>query len=283
MGCGGSKASADGVRTSGVVLKKGSGPSAATASASATKLQSRVRGKAARERVENMRHPCMNYRVNMKAEEFGTCMCGWPKKDHTPEALAKKATEHKSPKKIVSDNVLRDRMMDSPLRSGKCACERYQVNMQAVEFGQCVCGEPKANHSAAALAAGEATKVAKVDDAEVRARMVQRQKADCLRYEVAMGESGFGTCVCGRPRAEHSEAALAAGASKGGSPKRVEVRKTFAKTAAWCDRETIECAHYVVDLDPDVPFGQCKNCGFPKAKHADAALFVGRPRAETAP
>ena len=42
--------------------------------AAATRLQASIRGKADRLRVENLKHPCTNYRINMKAETFGTCI-----------------------------------------------------------------------------------------------------------------------------------------------------------------------------------------------------------------
>lgn len=50
-----------------------------------------------------------------------------------------------------------------------------------------------------------------------------------------------------------------------------DVRKSFVTTAAWEERETIECAKFELDLDPNAPFGVCK-CGAPKAKHSEAAL-----------
>ena len=52
----------------------------------ASKLQAIARGKTDRAKVELMKHPCDEYRVNMKSETFGTtCICGWAKSEHAPE------------------------------------------------------------------------------------------------------------------------------------------------------------------------------------------------------
>ena len=54
----------------------------------ATRLQAASRGKAGREIAENKKHACCNYRVNMKADNFGECLCGWMKASHSEDALA---------------------------------------------------------------------------------------------------------------------------------------------------------------------------------------------------
>jgi hypothetical protein len=148
-----------------------------------------------------MKRPCDHYRIDMQAKEFGRCVCGWAKMAHSNEALSKKVSEPKSPKK-VDEEELRRRMS----QKGYCACERYEVNLLSDSFGECICGQPKAAHSPAALSAGEAAKAQVVDAEEVRARMLSNQKvAECRKYEVMMGDDvAFGTCVCGRPRGEPS-------------------------------------------------------------------------------
>jgi hypothetical protein len=342
MGCAGSK-KADGVAVDDVKLVKKPQESEAEKAAKAAKaeelkqqaaackLQAIHRGNADRYKVELMKHACDNYRVNMQAEEFGQCMCGWAKAAHTPEALAKKGKKEAMRK--VGSQELRDKFV----KKEKCSCERYEVNMQSANFGECVCGEAKSEHTAEALAAGEQAKAARVDSAEMRSKFVQKETAACKKYEVLMGDNSvsFGTCVCGRPRAEHSEAALAAAAGggkgttrmdsgevrakfvqkeyaeceeyevlvgdnsvafgtcvcgrprsehspdalqagankagKSGKRESAEVRKGFAKTAAWSDREVCDCKSYKVDMDPGVPFGQCV-CGQPKAMHSDEAI-----------
>jgi len=363
MGCGGSKAKDDVVDTADVKITKdptveeakklAAADEAAAASAAKTeqeqkaalaaheaqaaaegaaaaKLQSLARGKKDRERVELMKHACDHYRVNMQAETFGECMCGWPKAAHTAEALAKKTDREKTVRRVNSTE-LRGKMAVKD----KCPCARYIVNMESPNFGECMCGQPKANHTAEALSAGEVTKAARVDSMEVRAKFVQKDKAQCERfepdlsaeagfgmcvcgaaradhsevalaaaaatkavqrvesgelrsqfaqkatadcemYEVLMGDNSvaFGTCVCGRPRAEHSQKALDAATTRTTTNKRrdsTEVRKGFAKTAAWADREVVECVKFELDLSPEAAFGTCV-CGAPKAKHSDAAL-----------
>ena len=185
----------------------------------ATRLQAIQRGRSSKQRVELLKHACDHYCIDMQAKEFGTCICGWPKLAHTNDALSKKVAEPRSSKKVDAEE-LRQRMT----QKGYCACERYQINLQSASFGECICGEPKANHSPAALSAGEAAKAQVVDSEEVRARMVSNQKvAECRKYEVLMGDKvAFGTCVCGRPRGEHSEAALAAGVERRSRSQRLE-------------------------------------------------------------
>jgi len=241
----------------------------ALAEASAKKVQAIVRGNADRVKVELMKHACGHYRLNTQADTFGECMCGWPKGAHSAEAFTKKAA--KPEVKKVGSVELREKMT----RKEYCRCERYAVNLASANFGECQCGEPKARHSPEALAS-EAAKATRVDSEEARAKMVQKEYAECTEYQVLMGDNSvaFGTCVCGRPRAEHSEAALQAGAEKAGKAKRQEsgeVRAGFEKTAAWEDRQTVDCPKYILDMDPNAPFGQCM-CGQPKALHSDAAI-----------
>lgn len=81
-------------------------------------MQSAARGKRDREKVELMKHPCDHYRVNMQAETFGECMCGWPKAAHTAEALAKKVEKEKTVRRVNSED-LRDKM--GMLRSNRPA------------------------------------------------------------------------------------------------------------------------------------------------------------------
>ena len=139
--------------------------------AAAVALQSVCRGNKDRAQVELMKHACGNYRVNMQAETFGECMCGWPKSAHTAEALAKKVDEKVEVKRVNSED-LRGKLQ----AKHTCSCERYVVNMQSDNFGECMCGQPKAAHSAAALSAGEVSKMARVASGDVRAKFVQKQK-----------------------------------------------------------------------------------------------------------
>jgi len=83
--------------------------------------------------------------------------------------------------------------------------------MNAEVFGACLrCHFPKAGHTEKALK-GSSKALKKRGSAELRKKMVQRQMADCKEFRVNMDPSlPFGTCMCGRPRAEHTEAALCA-------------------------------------------------------------------------
>jgi len=107
------------------------------------------------------------------------------------------------------------------------ACPSYAIDMNAAVFGSCIrCGFAKSGHTQKALKGGKAA-LKKRGSGELRAKMVQRAKASCLEFRVNMDPSlPFGTCMCGRPRAEHTEAALAADSEKG-SGKRM-VRKASA-------------------------------------------------------
>jgi hypothetical protein len=177
--------------------------------------------------------------------------------------------------KKMGSEELRGKMLQKEF----CACERYEVNMNAANFGECVCGVAKAEHTATALAAGEQAKAARVDSADVRAKFVQKETCSCERYEVLIGDNSvaFGTCVCGRPRTEHSEAALAAGATLGGKgttrQDSAEVRAKFVQ------KEYADCEEYVVLTgDNSAAFGTCV-CGRPRAEHSPEALFAGEDKA----
>jgi len=148
---------------------------------------------------------CEKYMVNMQSASFGECTCGQPKSAHSPAALA---SEEKTKMDRVNSTELRSKMV----QRDKCACEKYVVNMEAKTFGECICGEPKANHTAEALAAGEKSKAALKAEDEVRSKMVQHGNyCDCDVYEIDMCAEVFGTCVCGEPKNKHSPAALEAG------------------------------------------------------------------------
>ena len=239
---------------------------AAKEAKAATMVQAAVRGHADRAMVELMKHACGHYRVNMQAENFGDCQCGWPKAAHSADAF--KAREKTKPPERVGSAELRARM----LQKDKCACERYQVNMASANFGECMCGRPKADHTTAALSAGEKAVAVRVDSADARAKMVKREMADCLCYEVKMGDNSvaFGTCVCGRPRAEHTEAALTAKTGTGTTRRdSAEVRKKFVqKQYAGCDRYEVKLG------DNSAAFGTCA-CGKLRAEHSPEALAAG--------
>lgn len=236
---------------------------AAKQATAATLLQAAVRGKAGRDRFELMKHPCNNYRVNMAAATFATCFCGWAKAAHSEEALAcgRRSTK-KDLASFVSPTALRERFIQRELAT----CKVYRVNMNSINFGECLCGVAKVGHTPAALAAGDSAKPnAAVDEVELRKKFVQRAKVTCTRYRVNVTAENTGECVCGAARNEHTDAALAAG-EKGGNAAvdEVELRKKFAQ------RAKVECTMYVVDMNAQI-FATCV-CGAPRSEHSDAAL-----------
>eukprot|EP00967_Tisochrysis_lutea_P065219 scaffold84724_cov30-Tisochrysis_lutea.AAC.2 len=158
-----------------------------------------------------------------------------------------------------------------------CNCPVYVMDLQAANFGACSCGEPRDRHTAEAIAAGapkatpgKGTNKAKEEE-ELRERMTSREMADCVYFEVDMDPSvPFGQCRCGRPKAEHTAAALS-GAAKAGlaAAKKRDDEVVRAQMAA---RDVRGCDHYVLDMDPSAQFGHCANCGLAKSEHSDKAI-----------
>lgn len=74
---------------------------------------------------------------------------------------------------------------------------RYVVNMHSANFGECMCGEAKANHSPEALSAGEVSKATRADSTEVRSKFVRKKKVDCQRYEADINAAAFGEQAAG--------------------------------------------------------------------------------------
>lgn len=283
MGCGGSKKSADVADPGDVTLQAGdapekkppekepepevpAGPPPPTAEEiaatnAATRLQACTRGATSRKEVNAMggKHaePCKRYRVNVSAANFGDCICGWPKAAHSAAALDSKAAtgKRRDSKELKARQIKKD-IAD---------CEKYVINMEAATFGDCICGRPKADHSDAAL--GTKSGLKRVDSGELRKKFVQKEMADCKVYRVNMESANFGECICGQPKAEHTDEALKASEAtrKGESEEEVRARMT--------SKEKVDCMQYRIDMDPSAPFGQCL-CGAPKEKHC-APAFKG--------
>jgi len=135
----------------------------------------------------------------------------------------------------------------------KADCTEFRVNMDpSLPFGTCMCGRPRAEHTAAALAAKSGMGTTRADSGELRKKMVQREKADCTEFRVNMDPSlPFGTCMCGRPRAEHTDAALATDAA----PKAL-VRKQSAEVRREMEaRQEVCIAIETQGAKTDVTFG----------------------------
>jgi hypothetical protein len=212
------------------------------------KMQAASRGKFAREKAKNLKEPCVHFLINIRADRDNECMCGWLKSEHKEEAMinARRGSKWELLKNatLINSNELRSRFVQKT----KAACEKYEVNMQSINFGECICGLPRGEHSALALLAGGIKKDAgmgQVESAELRGRFVQKMYAPCTKYVVDMGASAVGMCVCGEPRANHSPSALKASVAEKTVVKidAEQVRKSFVQ------KEKVGCAKYEVNLE----------------------------------
>lgn len=222
--------------------------------------------------VKEDHKPCLNYRVNMSAANFGDCKCGFAKDMHDAAAFASGAKAKKAER---SSKELRDEYTHKQYAD----CAKYTVNLASANFGECMCGRPKAEHSPEALAknaeAGKVAGTTRQDSGEVRERFTQKVKVSCTRYEPNLTAGDFGVCKCGAKRVDHTDAALAAdtGAKAATQQDADQVRAGFVKKAM------ADCAKFELNMDPSAPFGTCI-CGRPRAEHTDAALAAdGGPRA----
>ena len=289
MGCGGSKKADDVADPSAVTLEGGAAPPAKkpvkapsagqlakqkaeeerlekAQAAAAVKVQARARGAKGRAAAvaERAKYPCKQYRVNVAAENFGDCLCGFPKAEHKASAFEKNTAEPARAKRVNSADA-REKMMQKE----KVACKKYVVNMESANFGECVCGAKRDDHTAEALAAGTkgGPKHGERDSAEVRAGFVQKEFVECKKYVVNMESANFGECVCGAKRDDHSPAALAA-ATKGG-PKHGQ-RNSADVRGGFLQKEYCACEKYVVNME-SANFGECV-CGEPRDHHSPEAL-----------
>lgn len=78
--------------------------------------------------------PCDDYRLDLLGENFGDCKCGFPKNEHSAEALSRKKTVLNKANQLA--------------RSGSVACSSYQVDLYGATDGDCKCGFPKSAHVA---------------------------------------------------------------------------------------------------------------------------------------
>lgn len=79
--------------------------------------------------------PCDDYRLDLLGANFGDCKCGFPKNEHSAEALSRKKTVLNKANQLA--------------RSGSVACSSYQVDLYGATDGDCKCGFPKSAHSSA--------------------------------------------------------------------------------------------------------------------------------------
>ena len=148
--------------------------------------------------VQRERAPCVKYVVNLEGRVQGECMCGRPRAEHTQDALAGDVARSS----LLSSPELREKFVKKELAD----CIQYVVNMQSSRFGECICGRLRAEHTRAALTANSSRAANIADEEKVRLSFIQREVVDCERYELDMAPGvPFGQCVCGQPKAKHSE------------------------------------------------------------------------------
>ena len=202
---------------------------------------------------------CKHYAISMTAATFGDCKCGWPKSAHSVASRRMAVAPTGSPggsawgspgvgkvrgggggnRRSIALFMAQGAEGDAPTPSpakklggsasagARAACGQYRVDMTAARFGDCVCGQPKLDHSMASIQSGAGGALASHDTpvdlrhpgggrAARRAalqRMVQDKLEDedaceCEAYRVDMTAARFGDCVCGQPKVRHSQAAL---------------------------------------------------------------------------
>ena len=111
---------------------------------------------------------------------------------------------------------------------------------------------------------------------ELRARLTYKEKASCTMYRVNLLSPNFGECMCGLPRASHSDEALKESAQQKGGAGRTTRRDENELRRKFVQREVVDCTRYEVDMSPGVQYGVCK-CGKPRAEHSDRALQGSKP------
>merc|ERR1719159_262948 len=143
------------------------------------------------------------------------------------------------------------------VQRAKADCTEFRINMDpSLPFGTCMCGRPRAEHTEAALAVKGGMGTTRANSAELRAKMVQRTKADCTEFRINMDPSlPFGTCMCGRPRAEHTEAALCADADTNSGKRLVRKNSADVRQMMEAKQEEIGTAVETQGAKTTVAFG----------------------------
>ena len=168
---------------------------------------------------------------------LGYCACGFPKDEHT-------------------------------------VCDEYRVGLEARTFGDCRCGFAKEHHASSAISTRLRSSQRESED-DLRARFTQKEKASCLMYRVNLQSASFGECLCGLPKASHSDEALKQNAEKRHSTGMTTRRDENELRSKFVQREYAECANYEIDMAPGVQYGMCR-CGKPRAEHSARALQGGK-------
>ena len=125
-----------------------------------------------------------------------------------------------------------------------------------------------------APASGRSSQRESEDD--LRVRFTHKEKASCTMYCVNLLSASFGECLCGLPKAGHSDEALKQNAQQKGGAGRTTRRDENELRSKFVQREYVECTNYEVDMAPGVQYGMCR-CGKPRAEHSNRALQGGKP------
>ena len=232
----------------------------------ATRLQAASRGRAGRIRASNEKYPCNSYRVSTKAATFGNCVCGWPKAQHSEDALLNNRSG-KDSATLTSPGTLQRKF----LQKEKVQCARYEVDLHGADTGSCKhCGMARADHTASALAAADSSNAANLTSpGTLQRRFVQKEKVQCTKYVVDLNATTFGQCVCGSKRDDHTAAALKGAVDSGKENSKIQDERDVR--AKFLQRDKVKCRQYEVNLSAGT-MGECKNCGAPRREHTAQAL-----------
>merc|ERR1712039_629911 len=81
------------------------------------------------------------------------------------------------------------------------ACNDYQADVAAAEFGTCKCGHPKEAH----IAKAENKAATELERLKRKSTTGARTAEPCNDYKADVNAATFGTCLCGHPKEAHGE------------------------------------------------------------------------------
>jgi hypothetical protein len=145
---------------------------------------------------------CGNYRVDAKATEFATCLCGHPKAAHNDQ-LQNKA-EAALEKLNAKNKGLNDKRIHIRTASGG-ACGDFRLDTASSgASGLCVCGHGKAQHQKKSLdnAAKALNALRENNDSKFQHDSIDGKS--CKNYVLDLTGTNFGDCKCGISKKEHA-------------------------------------------------------------------------------
>ena len=77
---------------------------------------------------------CSSFRVDVTADKFGQCKCGYQKIEHSDAATD------------TSRGTAAQVLFVAVQKEASGACSSYEIDLTAESFGQCKCGMPKVAH-----------------------------------------------------------------------------------------------------------------------------------------